>query len=140
MRILSYIFLLIVFAVPILANTTCPIETVSVPNLRGKVVGEWKNGLYPIASTRIEVRRIDDKQSLIFTTKTNASGYFELRSIKKGSYQLIVFRYANDQIMFRYTISLQLIKKKTKVDDGTSILVTLGIDCYDSKVAITYNP
>jgi hypothetical protein len=84
MKETRFLFLPILFVLTLypssFAQGICPISTLRIDRVRGKVLWNDKNA-EPITKTKVELKRLDEEQSLVTSTLTDDAGFFEINVI-----------------------------------------------------------
>ena len=110
-------------------QSMCPIKTIKVGKLLGKVV-ERSDSASPLQNVSIELRSTDEAQSLIATTTTDKDGGFRFSSVKNGKYS-IDFR---PEWMESYRLVVKL--RSSGQTRGGSFVVKLDLDCGKNEVLL----
>ena len=134
--LLLFFFFLVVCVTPNLAQGICPLPSLRVDSVKGKVVTQGKNEDEPLSQAKVELRRLDDKETLVASTVTDNGGLFEITSSPKGKYRLVIWFSVNNQLYFKYYIKLNVVKRVKKPKEKMSILVKLGVDCFNSEASL----
>lgn len=111
-------------------QSMCPIKTVKVNSLNGKVV-ENSIGQNPWANVVVELRLDNETQTLSSTTVTGEDGSFIFPQVKKGKYLL--------DIRTNALSSYRLVVRTRGVNDtakAASFLVKLDPDCGKNEVKL----
>jgi hypothetical protein len=116
------------------AQGICPIITLKVNRISGKILWNDKNA-QPITKTKVELKRLDEKESLTASTITNDLGFFEINNIKTGKYGLDVLLSVDEKPYFVYRIALK-VKKSNATKSESIIALKLGLDCFNSEARI----
>ena len=120
----------------IMAQGVCPITTLKIGELKGKVVTSGRAEDEPLAQTKVELRRLDENETLVSSAVTDEKGTFEISEIKSGKYRLVVWFILNNQLYFKYYVKLEIKDKLKKAKRKSSILIKLGIDCQSSEASL----
>lgn len=133
---LVLLFVSLIYAFPNYAQGVCPTTILRIGKIQGLVVTPGKNEDEPLARTKVELRRPDETQSLVTSTLTNDSGSFEMSDIRAGKYLLVVWLTVEQQVYFKYFITLNLEKRMKDSKSKTLILIKLGTDCFKSEASV----
>lgn len=116
------------------AQSMCSITTLKTNSVKGKVLWNDKPA-QPIVKTKVELKRLDETQSLVSSVLTDNLGFFEIGNIKKGEYVLDTWLYVDEKPYFAYRIGLK-VKKTNDTKSKSLIVVKLGLDCWNSEVSV----
>ncbi len=116
------------------AQAICPIKTLKIDSVKGKVIWNDKTEA-PIAKIKVELKRLDEEQSLVKSIFTGKNGFFEFKKLKKGKYAVDVWLYVDEEPYFVYRVALK-VKKSNVIKSNSQILVKLGLDCWDSEASV----
>jgi hypothetical protein len=108
----------------------CPIKTVKVKALNGRVV-ENSTSQPPWQNVVVELRLDDETQTLRLTTVTDENGSFNFGKVKNGKY-FLDFR-TNVVPSYRLVVRTNGVKDSAK---GASFLVKLDSDCGNNEVKV----
>jgi len=110
-------------------QSMCPIKTIRVGKLLGKVV-EKSDSASPLQNVSLELRSTDEAQSLIATTTTDKDGGFRFDSVKNGRYS-IDFR---PGWMDSYRLVVKF--RSNGQTKGGSFVVKLDLDCGNNEILL----
>ena len=83
-----------------------------VDKVNGQVVTNDENP-YPFSSSKVELFNINDNKNLVGSTITDKDGLFEIESVEKGEFRLVVWATTKQgHTFFTYDIILQMVKNK----------------------------
>ncbi len=116
------------------AQAICPIETLKVNSLNGKVIWNDKTEA-PIAKTKVDLIKLDEEQNLLSSIFTDEDGFFEFKELEKGKYAIDVWLYVDEKPYFVYRVALK-VKKSSATKSNSQIQVKLGLDCWNSEANI----
>ena len=112
----------------------CPITTLKIGGIKGKVLWNDKTAA-PITKTKVELKRLDEAQSLVTSILTDENGFFEINNLKKGKYGLDVWLYVDEKPYFVYRVALK-ITKSNETKSNSLLVVKLGLDCWTSEASV----
>lgn len=117
-------------------NAICPITTLKVKQVVGKVV--WAdNPESPVSNTRIDLVTLGESQELLESMKTDENGFFEFRDVKKGKYALNVYLLiaGSTEVAPRYWVPLK-VTRSNSTNSRRHILILRAFDCWDSEAKL----
>ncbi len=134
-----FLFLLIVFSAESIcgnAQDLCPLKTVKLNKIQGKIMAKGSRDKVPLPHTKIELERLGSPVVLVATVETDEEGFFEINNIKKGEYRLVV-HYIYNGVVLNPKYNLILKVKKSNADKSKKFLyVELAFDCGNTTVKL----
>jgi len=120
------------------AQSMCPIKTITVDSIQGKIDAIDRAGTFPLPGIRLELVRIGTVDTSIGTAVTDERGVFKLTDIPRGEYRLSVpYVYKGVEVAPIYDIVLRLKKPNSK--SKKYIHVSLSVDCGQNTVELRKN-
>ena len=128
---LSVIFVCGIYSLPSFAQGICPITTIKLGRIKGKVVSQGKNEV-PISATKVELFNLNENKVLIDSVMTDEKGFFKFDNINKGIYGLTVWFTIKGQTYLKYDVILKVTKNQKEKENNKMVYVRLGMDCFNS--------
>lgn len=117
------------------AQSMCPIKTVTVDSVQGKVDAIDGASTFPLQGLKLELVRIGPVDTSLGTAVTDEKGVFKFNDIPKGAYRLSVsYVYKGVEVAPKYDLVLRL--KKPNSNSKKYIHVSLSIDCGQNTVEV----
>jgi uncharacterized surface anchored protein len=126
--LLSFLLLSGTYSLPSFAQSTCPVTTLSVATVKGKVVSQGKIEV-PVSGTKIELFRMND-EALVESVLTDENGFFKIANVKNGKYRLVVWFTIEGATYLKYNLILKV--KKNRKENNQMVYIRLGMDCFSS--------
>lgn len=132
MKYFIFIFLFFGFCSNTFSQSICPIVTLKVNKVSGKILdgGRLEE---PLPNIRVELRNFNDEETLVSTAITDKLGLFEFENIKKGEYIFNTYFIFNDELYLKYRAVVK-VKKSNSLKSKPSILISFGIDCHETEI------
>ncbi|MDQ3633674.1 MAG: hypothetical protein M3405_04090 [Acidobacteriota bacterium] len=126
------ISILFAFSSNAFSQSICPIVTVKVNKVSGKILvgGRLEE---PLPNIKVELRKFDDEETLVSTAVTDKSGLFEFDNIRKGEYIFNTYFVFNNELYLKYRAIVK-VKKSNSLNSKPSILIRFGIDCHETEI------
>jgi hypothetical protein len=139
MKKLTFSALLILFvltfcSLPNYAQSICHVVNLRANRVKGRVLSQGRIE-EPIRQTRVELKRLDERLSLVTSALTDDSGYFEIKNIRKGEYILVAWFTNEEQTFHKYYMGLQVMKT-SDTKSKNLIEIKLGLDCFTSEAKL----
>lgn len=119
----------VISPISIYSQSVCPIKTVKVGSLNGRVVDAVK-GVAPWTNVTVVLRANNDEQTRLSSTTTDENGYFKFRTRTEGRY-LLDFSTS----MFPTYRAVVRLGNSRKTSAKPWLIVRLGSDCWESDIA-----
>lgn len=124
-----------VFRMQTIAQGICPSETIKIGELKGKIVALSENA-EPIKQAKIELKQIDETETVVETTTTDENGKFSISNVKQGEYKFVVSIIFDGKVFYEYYLGLQVKDKLKKAKKKRLLLVKMGTTCFESKASL----
>jgi hypothetical protein len=118
-----------IYSLPSFAQGICPITTIKLGRIKGKVVSQGRNEV-PVSATKVELFNLKSNKVLIASVMTDENGFFEFDSIKKGTYGLTAWFTIKEETYLKYAVILKVTKNQK--ENNQMVYIRLGMDCFES--------
>lgn len=123
---LSVFFFLLVPGLLVHAQDLCPVKTVVVNSVQGRVFGGGSE-VTPIVGTLVELRTISAENRLVESTRTDKEGRFRFQNQDDGNYRVIVhLEIEGRDVMPSFDFIARIKKGKAP---GRELRIVLEMDC-----------
>lgn len=130
------VFLLVYLSLAGHPAAMCPLKTLSVNKVQGRITEiDTRKGFPdpPLAHTKVVLKRLGDEEDiLVGEAETDATGFFEIAAVPKGTYRLVVYFIVDGRdITAPYHVILKVKKSKAK-KSRKYIHVSMSYSCFDT--------
>lgn len=133
---LSLLGLFSICYISIRAQSMCPLKTLKINKIQGKITAQERKNTIPLSYTKIDLQRLGDPDVLVTTVETDDKGFFEISNIPKGEYRLAVhFIVDGREIVPKYDVILK-VKKSNVSESNKYICIFLAFDCGDNTAKV----
>lgn len=128
LMLLPFLLLSVIYCLPSFAQSTCPVKTLNVNEVKGKVVSLGKNEV-PVSGTKVELFQLND-DALVKSVLTDEKGFFKIDNVKSGKYRLLVWFTIEGETYLKYNLILKVVENQK--ENNRVVYVRLGMDCFES--------
>lgn len=127
--------IVLILSSQIFAQSMCPITTLTVNRIRGKVLTNDQQQV-PIKQAKVELFSLGETDSLVASAFTDDLGYFNITNVQKGKYAIEAAFAVEGVTHLKYRFVLK-VKKSNDTRSSALIMVKLDANCFDSEVSIS---
>ncbi len=117
------------FSATVHCQAVCPIITLKVNKVSGKIIEKGKLAT-PFPDVKVELRKINDEETLVSSTTSDKLGFFEFEEIEKGKYLFLLDFNKPSFVNYRAVVK---VKKTNSSKSKPSILIVYSGDCWDTE-------
>ncbi|MCZ2391530.1 MAG: carboxypeptidase-like regulatory domain-containing protein [Acidobacteria bacterium] len=128
--------IILVWCSVVSGQSICPLETVKVEKIQGRVMIPAEHGSRPLPHTKVEVEKFGNPDRFISAVETDENGMFQIDGIERGEYRLSV-RYIVNAIEIVPKFDIILDVERSDVSKSNKFLsVLLTYDCAENQVKV----
>ncbi|MBS1769610.1 MAG: hypothetical protein JSS77_08100 [Acidobacteria bacterium] len=119
-----------------LGQSMCPLETVNIDKVQGKIIVPDEQGSHPLPHTRVELQKLGHPDSLIAAVETDENGDFQIKNIARGKYRLVVHYIVNGiEVVPKFDVILA-VRRSYASQSNKYVSVLLTYDCFENQVKV----
>lgn len=124
-----------VFHLQTFTQGICPSETIKIGELKGRIVASSESA-EPIKQAKIEIKQIDEAETVVSSTTTDENGNFSISKVKEGEYLFVVSIIFDGRVFYEYYFGVRIKDKLKKAKKKRLLLVKMGTTCFESKASL----